>query len=284
MTRPRRPLLLLSREGRELRAARTGLAREAARAGFAIEVIAREERLASARRAIRSSRADALAVCGAPWLQAGAAAVAAAMELPFGCIAAADGDLLARDLGAEREDPAAALEAFLAASDAAMDLAEVNGIAFVDYVAIGLHVAAAPGREAPQGAAGEADRARVSRAGRAWPWGPDGAATPALLVSNNRFALRGRGIGARAHLDAGVLGVATLAPEPREGGGGPLARWSRWRERSSTGLELTAGEPVRAEVDGIARMLRPPLRFRVLPGAVRVRAPLRLPEGGVAGA
>jgi hypothetical protein len=90
-----------------------------------------------------------------------------------------------------------------------------------------------------------------------------------MLVSNNRFALRGEHLGPRARIDGGVLGVAVLESpgDAREGSAGEPG----WRERWCTRLELIADAPVLADVDGITRRLQPPLRFRCVPGALRLR-------------
>jgi hypothetical protein len=102
--------------------------------------------------------------------------------------------------------------------------------------------------------------------------------SPTLLVTNNRFALFGDSIGERPRIDAGVLGVAILESSSRE----PWQASARpWRERSLTRIELAADGPVLAEIDGRRRRLQPPLRFRILPRALRVRTATRRRTGPV---
>jgi hypothetical protein len=44
-----------------------------------------------------------------------------------------------------------------------------------------------------------------------------------------------------------------------------------WREWSAPEFEVRAEGPIAAGVDGEALVLEPPLRFRILPGVLRVR-------------
>jgi len=275
-----RPLLILSSEARDAGPERVGMIAEAGRRGFEVVAIAREERLAAVDTAASECRADTIAVCGDGWLQATVAAVAAGRDLPFGCIPSAPGDLLAQDIGADGADPRLALAGLLDAPERRIDLAEVNGVAFVNYVALGLEIAPAASDEA------HADlhhgrgtrRARVRRARpsglRAVGHVEDRAGAPALLVSNNRFALHRLGIGARPRIDAGVLGVAILSIRPEDRRRGSARR--AWRERASTRLELAAEGAIHAEVDGLARVFNPPLRFRILPHALRALTSARV--------
>jgi diacylglycerol kinase family enzyme len=46
-----------------------------------------------------------------------------------------------------------------------------------------------------------------------------------------------------------------------------------WREWSTTEFVVDSDAPIEAGVDGEAVMLKPPLRFRVVPRTVRVRVP-----------
>lgn len=268
-----RPLLVLCHETAGTPSERLALIAEAARLGYEILPIARQERLAAIDRAAANLGADAIAVCGEAWMQASVAAVASGRDLPFGCIPAGRGDLLAEDMGADAPDAQQALGELAVAPERRVDLAEVNGVVFVNYVALGLSVA-------PARAAVAARRSRLrsglrrARVSRARPSGlradglADGPIAPALLVSNNRFALQRHAIGARPRIDAGVLGLAILSADhdERSPAGG-------WLERCSTRLELAADGPVHADVDGLPRIFNPPLRFRVLPRALRARAP-----------
>jgi hypothetical protein len=89
------------------------------------------------------------------------------------------------------------------------------------------------------------------------------------LISNNRYRLgRAVGSGTRPRIDAGVLGVTVAGAPPGAGhdqNGKPLRQWS------ATEFDVDSSRPVPAGVDGEAMTLEPPLRFRIRPGALRVR-------------
>jgi hypothetical protein len=44
-----------------------------------------------------------------------------------------------------------------------------------------------------------------------------------------------------------------------------------------TSFEVSSGQPVEVGVDGEALLLDPPIRFRIVPGALRVRIPVHAP-------
>jgi diacylglycerol kinase family enzyme len=104
-----------------------------------------------------------------------------------------------------------------------------------------------------------------------------------VLVSNDVYRVeRLNGFGTRARLDEGVLGVVTLtldtttavsallAAELR----GDLSSHNGFRQWSTSEFTVDSGDQlVEVGVDGEALRLAPPLRFRSLPAALRVRIP-----------
>jgi diacylglycerol kinase family enzyme len=85
-----------------------------------------------------------------------------------------------------------------------------------------------------------------------------------VLVSNNPYALdRPFLAGRRAALDGAQLGVVVL--ERPRAGRPPGRSWV------ANELEVAAPASVNAGIDGEAVELRPPLRFAIRPGALRVR-------------
>ena len=50
-----------------------------------------------------------------------------------------------------------------------------------------------------------------------------------------------------------------------------------WVEWASASFQLQSGQPVEIGIDGEALVLDPPIEFRTLPGALRVRIPLSAP-------
>jgi hypothetical protein len=247
-----------------------------------MEVLTAEshECLAAVHNAAAILEADAIAACCQPNVQAAVALVAAGRGLAFWCMASCPGDLLARDLNSLARSESAPIRPELA--EAAMDLAEVNGIPFVNYVALGLRLqplGAAPGTRIVSAAASQpviglgcGSCLRPRRPG-------DGAYAQAMLVSNNVFSGVGLAIGNRDRLDGGAIGVVTWRH-----GSSVMSKTDVWPGHVTTVLELTAAGPVVVEVDGVERVLHPPLRFRSLPRAVRL-APITLdglrPRSGV---
>ena len=199
------------------------------------------------------------------------AAVAAAHGLPFVCIPAGTVNDLALDLGVDRQDPVRALDAFGPAKEGSIDLAEVNGEAFVNNVSLGLYarfVGSETYREAKRRTVAEMLPELLG------PGAPpsglsvdrDGEPIPDLqviLVSNNPYTLSSlAGFGSRARLDTGALGVASLVHQPHDRRQPPGAleaaghpeRFEGWRQWTTQTLEVHT-PPVMppAAVDGEAR-------------------------------
>jgi len=213
------------------------------------------DRLASVDLVIEATQADAVAVCADAPLQALVAGVTAARDLPFSCVPTGPEDLLARDLGLALDDPLEALS--LPASDdgRTIDLGEVNGVVFVNYVAVGV---AMPG---------------AHTGGELLDGGEHGPpAAPALLVCNNRFSLQEGTLGPREWPDTGLLEVASFAAGGRDRTLGTLLDGA-WSAQSCSRFVLGAPGPGHAVIDGEPRALVAPLRFRSLPHALRVRVP-----------
>src|SRR5581483_11703169 len=83
--------------------------------------------------------ADALGVAGGDGTLATVAAAAHAHDLPLICVPAGTRNHFAADLGIDRHDPAAALDAFTRGVERRIDLAEVNGRVFLNNVSLGIY-------------------------------------------------------------------------------------------------------------------------------------------------
>jgi diacylglycerol kinase family enzyme len=221
--------------------------------------------------------ADALAMAGGDGSQAVVAMVAAEKGLPYACIPAGTRNHFALDLGVDRDDVIGALDAFVDGRERTVDLAEVNGRVFVNNVSLGLYAEAVQRegyREAklrtildtlPEALGPEGKGLDLRWTG---PGGREHSSGAAILVSNNRYRLgRAVGSGTRPRIDDGLLGI-TVASVPT--GGLRLAQ-RPWREWSTPAFEVDAAGPIAAGIDGEAVTLEPPLRFRILPLALRVR-------------
>ena len=281
---PSHPVLIFNPLSGDGTATEVHLADEARARGIEAVELRRGDDLRRLVQAAADDGADALAMAGGDGSQAIVAAMAAKLGLPFACIPAGTRNHFALDLGVDREDVVGALDALVDGGERLVDLAEVNGRVFVNNVSLGLYAEAVQRsgyREAkirtilevlPEALAEEDGSSQMS-----WT-GPDGEAhqaAAAMLVSNNPYRLgRAIGSGTRPRIDGGVLGVL-VAGQPRQSGGGESSelrgRDRAWQEWSTPSLEVGAAGPIPAGIDGEAAMLQPPLLFRSMPNALRVR-------------
>jgi diacylglycerol kinase family enzyme len=223
--------------------------------------------------------ADALAMAGGDGSQAIVAAIAAERGLPYACIPAGTRNHFALDLGVDRDDVVGALDAFVDGGERTVDLAEVNGRVFVNNVSLGLYAEAVQAegyREAklrtildtlPDVLGPEGEGLDLRWTG---PGGSEHSSGAGILVSNNCYRL-GAVVGSatRPKIDDGLLGI-TVATGSVRGDGGRMAR-RPWRAWSAPEFEVRSEDPIAAGIDGEALVLESPLRFRILPGVLRVR-------------
>lgn len=260
------------------KAERFQLAEEARRRGIEPIELRRGDDLEQLVRAAVRRGADGLAMAGGDGSQAIVAKVAAELDLPYACIPPGTRNHFALDLGVDRDDVVGALDAFVDGGERRVDLAEVNGRVFVNNVSLGLYAEAvqqAGYREAkirtlldtvPDALGPDAQPPHLR-------WGgPNGDKSGvAVLVSNNNYRLgRALGTGTRPRLDRGRLGIAVVGPTGRRGDGGRASAHGM-QQWSSPTFEIGSDGPVPAGIDGEATVLDPPLRFRILTGALRVR-------------
>jgi diacylglycerol kinase family enzyme len=238
--------------------------------------------------------ADAVGVAGGDGSQAVVATLAAEHDVAFVCVPGGTRNHLALDLGLEREDIAGALDAFGEATERRIDLAKVGERIFVNNASLGIFAKVVQSEEYRdeklktiakmlpellEDADEEVDL-------RVTPPGSGEQAVHLLLVSNNRYELRGLGaIGTRARLDEGRLGVVAVRLEGAADAAklgakevaGNAAEFPGWHEWTAKEVEVRSGRAVEASIDGEAEQLEPPLEFSTLPGALRVRLPMDHP-------
>ncbi len=283
---PRRPVLFYNPKSGGGKAERFRLADEAAARGIeAIELTLGVDLRDLVADAVARG-ADALAMAGGDGSQAIVAAIAAEHDLPYACIPAGTRNHFALDLGVDRDDVVGALDAFAGGGERRVDLATINGRVFVNNVSLGVYAEAVQREEYRDAKMRTlAATAAESLAGERPPelhWkgerGPESGTV--ILVSNNVYRLgRGLGSGMRPRMDAGRLGIAVLGrSELLEAGAGDepggrkgRVRLTATRNWSAPRFEVKAATPVPAGIDGEAAMLEPPLSFRIMPGALRVR-------------
>jgi len=273
---PRHPALFYNPKSGGGKAEKFHLADEARARGIEPIELERGVDLEQLVRKAVADGADALAMAGGDGSQAVVAMVAAEQGLPYACIPAGTRNHFALDLGVDRDDVVGALDAFADGRVKRVDLAEVNGLVFVNNVSVGLYAEAVQRegyREAKLRTILDTLPEVVGPEGKGlgmrWtgPGGDEHSSGAAILVSNNRYRLgRAVGSGTRPRIDEGSLGIAVAStPTGR-------ALFSRpWREWSVPAFDIEADGPVAAGIDGEAVTLDAPLRFKSLPAALQVR-------------
>jgi diacylglycerol kinase family enzyme len=245
----------------------------------------RQDVVALARAAVAEG-ADLLGVGGGDGTQALVAAVAAEHNLPFMVISAGTRNHFAMDLGLDRDDPAAGLDALTDGVEVRVDLCFAGDRPFVNNASFGVYgaVVQSPGyRDDKVGTALQLLPELLTR-----QRGPRLTATvgrrtiadpQAVLVSNNPYRLDDPfGFGRRPRLDSGRLGVVAVkvdnAIEAAELFLVPRGRLST----TSHDVIVDADAPeVEAGLDGEAVVLPTPVRCRIERRALRVRVPRERP-------
>ncbi|MEU0466854.1 MULTISPECIES: diacylglycerol kinase family protein [unclassified Amycolatopsis] len=292
----RHGVLILNPRSGGGKAARFGLAERARALGVEpVELRPGDDLRALAEQAADGG-ADVLGMAGGDGSQALVADVARRHGLAFVCVPAGTRNHLALDLGLDREDVPAALAAFGDALERRIDLAELNGRVFVNNVSLGVYASVVQSPDYRDAKAATVARQLPGLLGPDAPrpdlrFGlPDGSRSESadvVLVSNGPYRLEHlSGFGTRERLDRGSLGVVTVtvnraAEVPRLVSAemaGRISRFPGYRSWSAPEFVVESGLPaVEAGVDGEAARLAPPLRFRILPGALRVRVPRDAP-------
>lgn len=229
--------------------------------------------------------ADVIGMAGGDGSQALVADVARRHGVAFVCVPAGTRNHFALDLGLDRADVAGALDAFGAAVERRIDLATVDGRVFVNNASLGVYATVVQSPAYRDAKVSTAVAMLPDLLGPHAPGfdlrypGPDGEpadSTDLLLVSNNPYAG-----GSRPRLDTGLLGiVAVRAESPAQVStllaletAGAIHRFRGFRQWTAAEFRIDSSQPVPVGLDGEALVLPPPLEFRTLPGALRVRLP-----------
>ena len=234
--------------------------------------------------------ADVIGMAGGDGSQALVANVAARHRVSMVVVPAGTRNHLAMDLGLDRGDVVGALDAYGRAVERAVDLGEVDGRPFVNNVSLGLYaeIIRSPAyRDAKVDTTLSALPGLLGPGSRPFdlrftdPAGNRHIGAHVVQVSVNRYGRTVRTLASRPRLDTGRLGVITLelpqGPPDRAllaaiAAGHPdrLPGFLAWEPRT---FEVDSGDLVDAGIDGEALRMTPPLRFTILPGAVRIRLP-----------
>jgi diacylglycerol kinase family enzyme len=239
---------------------------------------------ALARQAVAAG-ADLLGVAGGDGTQALVAGIAAEHGLPFLVISAGTRNHLAMDLGLDRDNPAACLDALTGDGvEQRIDLGIIGGRTFVNNASFGAYaeVVQSPAyRDDKRGTtlqmlpdilAGHRGARLTARAGDATVTGPQ-----ALLVSNNPYQGGDiAGLSRRARLDSGALGVVAVTVDNALQAAMLLrgARGQGLRTLTAQEVVVDADVPeIPVGIDGETVLMPTPVRCAIQPRALRVRVP-----------
>ena len=241
-----------------------------------------------------SSGAGLMIACGGDGTVSAVAGALAGTTTRLGILPLGTLNHFARDVGIPFElDEAAKIIA--AGHDRCVDVAELNGRPFVNNSAIGLYPLMVLNRDAQRRRLGRSkwlavlvasartlvrfghQRLRLTINDR-----PALADTPLLFVGNNDYQLELPNAGSRESLDDGRLCVLVMRSKSRSGFLAATARALIGRTRHDDMVRLDDVTSLRVDssrsllpvaLDGETLYLKPPLDYRIRPGALRVIAP-----------
>ena len=229
--------------------------------------------------------ADLLGVAGGDGTQALVAGIAAEHDLPFLVISAGTRNHFAMDLGLDRDNPAACLDALTEDGvEQRIDLGIIGDRTFVNNASFGAYaeIVESPAyrddkagttlQMLPEILSGHQGAKLSAEAGDATITGPQ-----ALLVSNGPYELGDiAGLGRRARLDAGTLGIVAVTVNSALQAATLLrgARGQGLTALTADEIIVNAEEPqIPVGIDGETVMLPTPVRCAIQPKALRVRVP-----------
>jgi diacylglycerol kinase family enzyme len=232
--------------------------------------------------------------CGGDGTISAVAGALAGTEARLGVLPLGTLNHFARDLGIPF-DVTEAAKMIAAGNERRVDVAELNGRPFINNSAIGLYPQMVLNRDAQQRRLGRSKwlAVMVASARTLARFGhqrlrltindrPAVADTPLLFVGNNDYRLELPNAGSRESLDDGRLCVLVMRSKSRAGFLAATARALLGRTRGDDMARLEGVQSLRVDshrsllrvaVDGEMLHLKPPLEYRILPGALRVMAP-----------
>jgi diacylglycerol kinase family enzyme len=283
----RRPFVIMNPRSGGGKVAKFGLKEKAEALGAEVALLegpGEVDVAALARKAVAGG-ADLLGVAGGDGTQALVAAIAAEHGLPFLVISAGTRNHFAMDLGLDRENPAACLDALGSdGMEQRIDLGIIGGRTFVNNASFGAYaeIVESPAyRDDKRGTtlqmlpdilAGHRGAKLTARVGAVTVTGPQ-----ALLVSNDPYETGDiAGLSRRARLDAGVLGVIAVTVNSAAAAVGLLRRGPGHSLTRFAAGEVTVDADtteIPVGIDGETVMMATPVRCAIRPKALRVRVP-----------
>ena len=240
---------------------------------------------ALARQAVDAG-ADLLGVAGGDGTQALVAGIAAGRDVPMMVISAGTRNHFALDLGLDRDDPASCLNALTDGVELRIDLGLIGNRTFVNNASFGAYaqVVQSPAyRDDKSGttlqmlpdllSGHQGAHLMVRVDGQVILDGPQ-----AVLVSNNPYETGDiAGLGRRARLDQGVLGVVGVKIETAAQAAGLLRRAQRSRNvtvLAAREVVIDADQPqIPVGIDGESVLMPTPVHCTIRPLSLRVRVP-----------
>ncbi len=287
---PRHPFIIMNPRSGGGKVARFQLVDKAEALGARVAILDGVEQVdvvAIAREAVAQG-ADLLGVAGGDGTQALVAGVAADEGIPFMVISAGTRNHFALDLGLDRDDPSHCLDALTDGVELHVDLGSINGRTFVNNASFGAYAELVRRPEyrddkthtalqaLPDLLVGHSGPQLYARAGKVVIARPQ-----ALLVSNNPYATDDpAGMGRRARLDRGILGVIGVrvdnAVQAASLQSGPASESVTITTAASVTVTADANE-IPVGVDGESIVVRTPVGCTIRPAALRVRVPRHRP-------
>jgi diacylglycerol kinase family enzyme len=223
----------------------------------------------------RASGAEIIGMAGGDGSLAPVAQVAIDLGAAFVCVPFGTRNHFARDLGMDRDDPLAALEAFVDGVERRVDVGRAGDRLFLNNVSLGVYAGLVHRREHHR-RRGEAlarlkGLAAVARHRHRLRARVNGTPLEArvILVGNNRYELSLFTLGERERLDQGALHLWAAS--------GVLP--TTWEEQVAPSFRIElAGAKAKAAIDGEPVELDSPFELSSRPGALRVLVPGRPSE------
>jgi diacylglycerol kinase family enzyme len=288
--RPQRPFVIMNPRSGGGKVTRFGLKDKAQALGAEVALLEGPgivDVAALARKAVADG-ADLLGVAGGDGTQALVAGIAAEHDLPFLVISAGTRNHFALDLGLDRENPANCLDALTDGEELQVDLGIIADRTFVNNASFGAYaeVVRSPAyRDDKRGTTlqmlpdllhGHQGARLTARAGETRIEAPQ-----ALLVSNGPYEMNDvAGLGRRARLDAGTLGVVAVKVDRARQAMGLIRRGHGPGLSVLTAKEVTVDADVPqipVGIDGETILLPAPVRCAIRPRALRVVVPRQRP-------
>jgi diacylglycerol kinase family enzyme len=258
-----------------------------------------DEDAASLARDAAERGASSLGVAGGDGSLAPVAAVALEAQIPFVPVPFGTRNHFSRDVGLDRDDPIAALDAF-GGVERRVDVGLVQGRLFLNNVSLGLYASLVhdPDHETKNRLVATA-RLVPAAFGRARQplelvfeanGKRDERRALVCLVANNGYELAGglAALGGRPKLDEGRLYAYVIEASKRRtllallgrAAAGRLERARGWTEWAAPSFRIEARRPrVHAAIDGEPAVLEPPIELEIRPRALRILLPTRLRDG-----